>query len=81
MNQVQNKKNRGRKKVSIVMLIMFLLLIPSGILMHIYDGSVLNHGKHAEMMIHNLCAIIFVLTGLLHVKYNFQIIKKYFLAD
>jgi hypothetical protein len=81
MNKIENgKKSKtytARRRVSMIMFFMFILLIPSGIMMHIYDGHVLNHGRHLAMLVHNICAIVFVITGLFHIKYNFSAVKKY----
>lgn len=77
MNNKVIKSNAGRRRVSLFMVITFILLIPSGIMMHLNDGTVLNSSKHLAMMIHNLCAVIFVITGMFHIKYNFILIKKY----
>ena len=84
MNKIENgKKSKAytaRRRTSLIMCFMFILLIPSGLMMHIYDGPVLNHGGHIAMLIHNICATVFAVTGLIHVKYNFTAVKKY-LAD
>ncbi len=81
MNKIENgEKSKTyivRRRTSLIMFFMFILLIPSGIMMHIYDDPVLNHGKHIAMLIHNICATIFVITGMFHVKYNFSAVKKY----
>ena len=81
MNKIENsgksKTYIVRRRASLIMFFMFILLIPSGIMMHIYDGPVLNHGRHLAMLVHNICAIVFVITGMFHVKYNFALIKKY----
>jgi len=81
MNKIENsgksKIYTARRRVSLIMFFMFILLIPSGIRMHIYDGTVLNHGRHFAMLMHNICAAVFVVTGLFHVKYNFTAVKKY----
>lgn len=68
-----------RSKISLIMFLTFFILIPSGIIMHLYDSPLLNHKKHAAMIVHNISAIIFVLSGIFHIKYNFRSVKKYLL--
>lgn len=71
------KKNSGRGLASMIMLVTFIMLIPSGIMMHIYDIPGQSGGKHFAMGMHNVCALIFVVSGMFHLKYNFRVIIKY----
>lgn len=71
------KKNNGRGLASMMMLVTFLLLMPSGIMMHVYDMPGENGARHFAMGMHNICATVFVAAGLFHVKYNFRIIVRY----
>ena len=71
------KKNAGRRRVSLIMLFAFLALIPSGILMHLNDAPGLHNDKFIPMAVHNVTATIFVISGIFHIKYNFNLIKKY----
>lgn len=75
---MNNKMNIGRRRASVIMLITFIILIPSGIMMHLNDSPGFNDSRHHAMMLHNLCALIFVTAGGFHIKYNFNLIKKYF---
>ena len=71
------KKNAGRRIVSLFMLFAFIVLIPSGILMHLNDNAGSHEDKFIAMAVHNLSALIFVVTGIFHIKLNFNMIKKY----
>ena len=71
------KKNNGRGLASMIMLVTFIMLIPSGIMMHIYDIPGNSSAKHFAMGMHNVCALIFVVSGVFHLKYNFRVIIKY----
>ena len=70
-------KNTGRRSVSLIMLFAFIALIPSGILMHLIDAAGSHEDKFIPMAVHNLSAIVFVVSGLFHIKFNFKLIKKY----
>lgn len=75
MNKVN--KNKGRGLASMMMLITFIMLIPSGIMMHLYDMPGDNGARHFAMGMHNICATVFVVSGLFHVKYNLRPIARY----
>jgi len=77
MNSKVNKKYIRRRRASVIMLLCFIMLIPSGIMMHLNDSPGLNESKHHAMMLHNMCAVIFVAAGVFHIKYNFNPVKKY----
>lgn len=55
----------------------FIILIPSGIMMHLNDAPGLNNIRFHAMVIHNICAVLFVISGIFHMTYNFNLIKKY----
>lgn len=78
MNNKKNKTYEGRRKVSIIMFLTFILLIPSGIIMHFNDSPGANSIKHLAMVIHNISALVFVISGLFHLKFNYALFKKYF---
>lgn len=67
----------ARRIVSLFMLFAFIVLIPSGILMHLNDTPGLHNDKFFAMAVHNISAIIFVVSGIFHIKFNFILIKKY----
>ncbi len=71
------KKNNGRVLASMSMLVTFIMLIPSGIMMHMYDTPGDISIRHFAMGMHNICATAFVIAGLYHIKYNFRAILKY----
>ena len=71
------KKNTGRRIVSLIMLFAFIVLIPSGILMHLNDTPDSHNDKFIAMVVHNFSAMIFVVSGIFHIKFNFKLIKKY----
>lgn len=73
----QTKTNRGRRIAALIMLSAFIFLIPSGILMHLNDTPGLHNDKFFAMAVHNLSAIIFVVSGIFHIKFNYKLIKKY----
>ena len=81
MNKTANnnpaKKNTGRRIASLFMLFAFIVLIPSGILMHLNDTPGSHNDKFIAMAVHNFSAIIFVVSGIFHIKFNFSLIKKY----
>lgn len=71
------KKNNGRRNASLFMFFTFIILIPSGIMMHVNDAPGLSEQRFHAMAVHNICAVIFAVSGILHIKYNFNIIRKY----
>ncbi|HOP65391.1 MAG TPA: DUF4405 domain-containing protein [Spirochaetota bacterium] len=70
-------KNNGRRIVSLLMLFAFIILIPSGIMMHLNDVPGSFGDRHFPMVVHNLSAAVFVITGIFHIKFNFKLVKKY----
>ena len=81
MNKKVNKTNTGRRRASVIMFITFTMLIPSGIMMHLFDSPGLEESKHHAMMLHNLCALIFVTAGRISYKIQFNSYKKIFLRN
>lgn len=77
MNNRVKKPYPGRMLVSLLMFFFFILLIPSGIMMHLNDTPGLNNSKHIAMLIHNFSALFFVISGVIHIKNNFSLMKKY----
>ncbi|MBN2223966.1 MAG: DUF4405 domain-containing protein [Deltaproteobacteria bacterium] len=63
MNERRKVGMRGRVIASLFMLFSFCLLIPSGILLHVFTPDGFDTRVHALMTIHNVCAIIFVISG------------------
>ncbi|HPS87616.1 MAG TPA: DUF4405 domain-containing protein [Spirochaetota bacterium] len=76
-NNNLTNKNTGRRIASLFMLSAFIVLIPSGILMHLNDTPGLNNDKFFAMAVHNISAMIFVVSGIFHIKFNLKLIKKY----
>lgn len=75
-SNLQNQ-NMGRRIASLFMLFAFIVLIPSGILMHLNDSTGSHNDKFTAMAVHNFSAMIFVVSGIFHIKFNFKLIKKY----
>ncbi len=74
------KSFNGRGFASMVMLVAFCMLIPSGIMMHIYDSPGGEGSRYIAMGMHNIFAIIFVVAGIFHMRYNFRAITRYISA-
>jgi hypothetical protein len=71
MDEKRKAGINGRAISSLFMFFAFLLLIPSGILLHIFSSDQFEVQRHVFMTIHNICAIIFVVSGLFHlVRYR-----------
>jgi hypothetical protein len=55
----------------------FVLLIPSGILLHVFDRGPFDTRLHVLMTIHNVCSIIFVVSGTAHLILNRKSVLSY----
>jgi hypothetical protein len=71
MDEKQRAGINGKAVSSLCMFFAFFLLIPSGILMHVFSSDQFEAHRHVFMTIHNICAIIFVVSALFHlVRYR-----------
>ncbi len=61
---------RGRAIASLCMFFSFVLLIPSGILLHVFSSDQFEARRHLLMTVHNVCALIFVVSGSAHLVGN-----------
>jgi hypothetical protein len=68
---------RGRAIASLFMLFSFLLLIPSGILLHVFSRGQFDTRLHILMTVHNVCSIIFVVSASAHLVLNQKSIGSY----
>lgn len=73
----QQKKMNKRAIVSMSMLFSFIWLPPSGVVLHLTDNAAMSQLRHAAMAVHNFAGIIFLISALIHVVYNFNAIKQY----
>ncbi len=65
---------------TLLMLISFLLLPPSGIALHLADPSSQAGARFIFMAIHNVAAVIFLVAGAFHVVYNRRPLRAYMAA-
>lgn len=62
-----------RAVTSLTMLFAFIILVPSGILLH--DSS--EASRHLLMALHNTAALILTITAIIHFYFNWKAIKTY----
>jgi hypothetical protein len=68
------KKITNRRAVtSLTMLFAFLILLPSGILLH--DSS--ETSRHLLMALHNTAALVLTITAVIHLYFNWRVIVTY----
>jgi hypothetical protein len=77
MDDKQKAGMRGRAIASLFMLFSFVLLIPSGILLHIFARGPFDTRLHVLMTVHGVCSIIFVVSGLAHLILNRKSVLSY----
>ncbi len=70
-------RTRGRAVASLFMLFAFCLLVPSGILLHAYSPDGFDTRVHILMTIHNVCAMMFVISGVAHLVFNRKSVLAY----
>jgi heme A synthase len=66
-----------RAITALTMLCSFVLLLPSGIIMHFVADEPSLLLRHAVMTIHNTCSLIFVVAALVHIVFNWKSIVHY----
>jgi hypothetical protein len=67
----------GRAVSSLFMFFSFLLLIPSGILLHVFSSDQFESHRHVFMTVHNVCALVFVVSGSVHLFRNRKAVRSY----
>lgn len=78
MNEIKNKAFNKRSFNVILMLASFIILPFSGILIHsTHQTPVTSKIHHFAMSVHNVAAIIFVVTALIHLTANGKVLVKY----
>lgn len=65
---------------SLFMTFSFVLLIPSGILLHVFSSDQFEARRHILMTIHNACALIFVVSASAHLIFNRKTALSYLRA-
>jgi hypothetical protein len=68
---------RGRVIASLFMLLSFCLLVPSGILLHVFSPDGFDTRVHVLMTVHNVCALVFVVSGVAHLVFNRKSMLSY----
>jgi len=68
---------RGRVIASLFMLLSFCLLVPSGILLHVFSPDGLDARVHVLMTVHNVCALVFIVSGVAHLIFNRRSVLSY----
>lgn len=69
-----------RSFASLFMLFSFILLVPSGIVMHFAAELPGNQLHHASMAAHNAAALIFLPSAIMHLVLNWKAIVRYMLS-
>ena len=70
----------GRAVSSLFMFFSFLLLIPSGILLHTFSSGQFESHRHVFMTVHNVSALVFVISGSVHLFRNRKAVRSYIVA-
>lgn len=70
----------GRAITSLFLFFSFILLIPSGILLHVFSPDQFESYRHVFMTVHNSCAIIFVVSGAVHLVRYRTAVRSYMFA-
>ena len=79
MNQSHSNHLNHRALVAILMVGSFACLPPTGLALHLTDGASFQV-RHLPMTIHNLAAIIFLISVILHLMFNWKLMVKYILT-
>jgi hypothetical protein len=77
MDKKQRIGLKARAVWSLFMFFSFLLLIPSGILLHVFSSGDFEAQQHVFMTVHNVCALIFVVSGTAHLVLNRKSVLSY----
>jgi hypothetical protein len=77
MDKKQKTGMRGRAIASLFMFFSFILMIPSGILLHVFARGPFDTRLHILMTIHDVCSIIFVVSGTAHLILNRKSVLSY----
>jgi hypothetical protein len=76
----KKRKINGRAVASLFMLFSFISLVPSGIALHIAADGGFKTAEHITMTIHNASALIFLISAVIHIVFNWKITLSYMKA-
>jgi uncharacterized membrane protein len=71
------KAPNKRKIVALILLATFIMLPFSGVYVHITHGAEISH---KWLHIHVLFGVIFLVSGIYHIVYNWRVLKQYLLG-
>jgi len=78
MNTITQKKQMNKRAfVSVAMFVSLMGLPVSGFMNHQLQFEPFTQGRHFWMSVHNVSAILFVVFALIHIVYNWRILKHY----
>jgi hypothetical protein len=63
-------RRRLRTVSSLFMLFSFAVLVPSGIALHVATDAGTEGAQHVAMTIHNVSALVFLISALIHIGFN-----------
>ena len=77
MSSLQKVSLNKRAITALTMFFSFLILLPSGIMMHFVADESTSLLRHAVMTIHNSCSFIFVVSAAIHIVFNSKLLLRY----
>lgn len=80
MNEQRYSSINKRALTSLFLFFAFVWLVPSGILLHIFDSAPFQPTRHALMTVHNTASIIFLVSALVHLSLNWKAMLSYMKA-
>jgi hypothetical protein len=79
-DQAARYKMNTRSLAALFMFFSFILLVPSGIAMHLAAQSSAGQWHHATMAAHVAAALIFLVSAAIHLAVNWHAIMRYLLS-
>lgn len=80
MNPSRATSLNRRALTSLFMFCSVALLMPSGMMLHLFASALFQPTLHLLMTVHNTAAVIFVSSAVIHVVFNWKTMSKYMLS-
>ncbi|MCL1921290.1 MAG: hypothetical protein FWG50_09485 [Kiritimatiellaeota bacterium] len=64
-----------RRVVSLLLLALLTLLLVSAVVVHVTHGT---RASHTWLHLHGLFGVMFIVTGVYHMVYNWRVLRSYF---
>jgi uncharacterized membrane protein len=75
--KTSNKILNKRYVTSLILLITLIMMPASGIIVHAMHGDKISH---TWLHLHTLLGVLFLITGIFHVVYNWRALKNYLVS-